>query len=202
MTDERKSFKQLLGSTERRHRVAAGGPIVPAGPPQTLIYELQKQAQTSPRRAVNNGSRIRATFKAVTRAARKRIVVVGLWVLALGVAADFGYWRWSRTTDPPNKPRRLPATHNKSPFQPMPCVSRRLYLKSDRFKSLRARRLIRRRSRRQTHLPSRPSGARPRRRVTAAMSCKFRRNAAIAKHKRRSRLSSHDTPPSLAAVRR
>jgi cell division septation protein DedD len=35
---------------------------------------------------------MRATFKVLIRAARKRIVAVGLWALALGAAADFAYW--------------------------------------------------------------------------------------------------------------
>jgi cell division septation protein DedD len=41
---------------------------------------------------VKNTPRIRAAFKVLTRAARKRIVVVGLWALALGAVADFAYW--------------------------------------------------------------------------------------------------------------
>jgi cell division septation protein DedD len=108
MTDEQRSFKQSLGSTERRHRVADGGPIVPAGPPQTYIYELQKQAQTAPRRAVKNKSRMRTAFKAVTRAARKRIVMVVLWVLALGVAADFGYWALVKDNRPAEQAKMPP----------------------------------------------------------------------------------------------
>ena len=108
MTDEQKSFKQSLGSTERRHRVAGGGPVAPAGPPQTFVYGLQKQAQAAPRRAVQNRSRMRATFKAVTRAARRRIVMVGLWVLALGVAADFGYWALVKDNRPAEQAKMPP----------------------------------------------------------------------------------------------
>jgi cell division protein FtsN len=92
MTDEQKAFKQPLGSTERRHRATGGGPLAPASKPQTFIYELQKQDQTAQKRAVKNRSRTRAAFKALTRGARIRIVVVVLSVLALGAAADFGYW--------------------------------------------------------------------------------------------------------------
>jgi cell division septation protein DedD len=41
---------------------------------------------------VKNTPRILAAFKVLSRTARKRIVVVGLWALALGAAADFAYW--------------------------------------------------------------------------------------------------------------
>jgi cell division septation protein DedD len=60
--------------------------------PQTLIYELRKRDQATPRRDVKDTPRIRAVFKLLTWAARKRIVAVGFWVLALGAAADFAYW--------------------------------------------------------------------------------------------------------------
>jgi cell division septation protein DedD len=60
--------------------------------PQTLIYELRKRDRATPRRAVKDTPRIRAVFKLLMRAARKRIVAVGIWVLALGAAADFAYW--------------------------------------------------------------------------------------------------------------
>jgi cell division septation protein DedD len=65
---------------------------VPDGSPQTLLYELRKRDQTTQRRAVKNTRRIPAAFKGLTRAVRKRIVVVGLWALALGAAVDFAYW--------------------------------------------------------------------------------------------------------------
>jgi len=92
MADEQRSFGQLLDSTESRPRARRGGGVAPDGPPQTLIYELRKRDHTTQRRAVKNGSRIRATLKSLIRAARKRIVAVGLWALALGAAADFAYW--------------------------------------------------------------------------------------------------------------
>jgi SPOR domain len=92
MTDEQKALKQPLGSTERRQRAAGGVPHAPASKPQTFIYELRKQDQTAQRRAVKDRSRIRAALKTLTRAARNRIVVVVLAALALGAAADFGYW--------------------------------------------------------------------------------------------------------------
>ena len=92
MTDEQKAFKQPLGSTERRQRAAGSGPLTPAIKPQNFIYELRKQDQTAQKRAVKNRSRTRAAFKSLTRGARKRVVVVMLSALALGVAADFVYW--------------------------------------------------------------------------------------------------------------
>ena len=101
MTDEQKAFKQLLGSTERRYRAAGGGPLAPASKPQTFIYELRKQDQTMQKRAVKNKSRTRAAFKTLTRGARKRIVVVALSALALGAAADFGYWALVKDNRPP-----------------------------------------------------------------------------------------------------
>jgi cell division protein FtsN len=92
MADEQRSFRQLLDSTESRPRAHGGGSVAPDGPSQAFVYELRKRDRTTQRRAVKNGSRIRATFKVLTRAARKRIVAVGLWALALGAAADFAYW--------------------------------------------------------------------------------------------------------------
>jgi cell division septation protein DedD len=65
---------------------------VPDNTPQTLIYELRKRDRTAQRHAVKDTPRIRAAFKLLTWAARKRIVAVGLSVLALGAAADFAYW--------------------------------------------------------------------------------------------------------------
>jgi cell division septation protein DedD len=92
MADEQKSFKPLSDSTEPRPRARGGGAVVPDNTPQTLIYELRKRDRTTQRRAVKDTPRIRAAFKRLTWAARKRIVAVGLWVLALGAAADFAYW--------------------------------------------------------------------------------------------------------------
>ena len=92
MTDEQKSFKQLLSSMEGRHRAAQGGPIVPAGTPQSFLYELRKRDQTTQTDAVKNKPRARPAFKTVTRAVRKRMVAVGLWALGLGLVADIGYW--------------------------------------------------------------------------------------------------------------
>jgi len=92
MADEQKSFKQLLDSTDHRPRASGGAAVVPDNPPQTFIYELRKRDRTTQRRAEKDTPRIRAAFKVLTWAARRRIVAVGLWVLALGAAADFAYW--------------------------------------------------------------------------------------------------------------
>ena len=109
MTDEQKAFKQPLGSTERRYRAASGGPIAPASKPQTFIHELRKQDQTAQKRAVKNRSRTRAVFKTLARAARKRIVVVVLSVLALGAAADFGYWALIKDNRPATQAKMPPS---------------------------------------------------------------------------------------------
>ena len=101
MTDEQKAFKQQLGSTERRQRAAGSGPLTPAIKPQNFIYELRKQDQAVHKRAVKNKSRTRAAFKTLARGARKRIVVVVLSALALGAAADFGYWALVKDNRPP-----------------------------------------------------------------------------------------------------
>jgi len=90
MADEQKSFKQLLDSTEHRHHARGGGPVAPDTAPQTFIYELRKRDRTTQRRAVKD-TRMRAAFKILTWAARRRIVAVGLSVLALAAAADFAY---------------------------------------------------------------------------------------------------------------
>jgi SPOR domain len=123
MTDEQKAFRQPMGSTERRHRAVGGAPMVPASKPQTFLYELRKQDQTTQSRVVKNRSRTRATFKTLARAARIRIVVVVLSALALGAAVDFGYWAFVKDN--------RPATQAKMPLadvqqQPVPTDAMRV----------------------------------------------------------------------------
>jgi cell division septation protein DedD len=89
---------------------------VPENAPQTLLYELRKRDRTTPRRAVKDPPRIRAAFKLFTWAARRRIVAVGLWVLALGAAADFAYWGLVGDERPAEKSKM--ALADKQPEQP------------------------------------------------------------------------------------